>query len=230
MKPANKPPLVAILSSNRVLVRSNPQNHYRPSDTRHCSRSKCYYVNVVLTQKNNISKTKPMKKDELKDKFSNASDAFFSHCEPINEEIGFTHVGQLDRSTASGYESSGNSPIFSFIRQALLFFPATFVLWIIAGEFTYMLLMGSNPFQLFPITILTVVSFLALLGLGDPRRLKDYVIPASIISVGVLAAFLTWLTNWDSFRPDQYGMLFFPVALVAPFIAKGLVDRGDKGD
>lgn len=123
-------------------------------------------------------------------------------------------------SKTSGFN---RSQVFTFLKQALLFFPATFVLWITAGEFVYMSLMGSNPFQPLPIAVVIVVSFMTVIGIGDVRRLKDYVIPVSIMGVGAFAATLVWLTGWDALRPDQFGILFFPAALIAPFIAKFLV-------
>jgi len=70
------------------------------------------------------------------------------------------------------------------------------------------------------------------LGLGDVRKLKHLVIPASIISVGiffgtVVAFILLALPRYyeRQLLGDSFLFYIFPLALIAPFVAKGWVDR-----
>ena len=85
--------------------------------------------------------------------------------------------------------------------------------------------MGAQPFYPIPTAILVVSFFLALVGLGDIRRLKDYVIPISIMSIGVLGSFITWLSGSELLLGTYFGILFFPLALMAPFAAKFFVEN-----
>ena len=65
------------------------------------------------------------------------------------------------------------------------------------------------------------------LGLGDVRKPKHLVIPASICSVGAAAGVLFWASNYfhTFIHDDALPFYVFPLALIVPFLAKGWVDK-----
>jgi hypothetical protein len=81
-----------------------------------------------------------------------------------------------------------------------------------------------------PLTILIVFaigSFLTIFGIGDLKNPKHLVIPVSIVSIGLLAYSLFSMFGALKYLFD-YGIYFFPLALVVPFLARSFVERTDR--
>ncbi len=125
----------------------------------------------------------------------------------------------------------------TILKQVFLFFPGTFILYFL-GVFSPIMLVEFFAIRhrrisffevIFLICILLAATLMTWLGLGDVRKPKHFIIPASIFSVGVLwiaiigilsAVFgYFWKYNSDLF------IYLFPLALIVPFLAKGWVDR-----
>ncbi len=127
------------------------------------------------------------------------------------------------------------SPLETILKQVFLFFPGTFFLYILSAGFTIMFLNSSVMAPRFGIVWLMPLYLAAILmtwlGLGDLKKLKHLVIPASIVGVGVFfGAFATILMTFlNEFVMhkfiDNLAFYLFPLALIVPFLAKGWVDK-----
>ena len=86
-----------------------------------------------------------------------------------------------------------------------------------------------NMIYIYLFGLLTV--FMTWLGLGDLKNKKHFVVPASIISAGAIIGAAVGLTEnlfWISRKITmdfEYAILLFPIGLIVPFLAKGLIDR-----
>lgn len=180
-----------------------------------------------------------MKKTKIKQRFSNAVDAFFADensTENNLESFGNkTSFWQSENSLDQPYKSSKFETI---LKQVFLFFPGTFVLYILSVGFTAMLIsMLVTPsamslrFGIGWVMLLFLASTLMTwLGLGDVRKPKHFVIPASIISLGAITGAFTFVLMTIPhygriFFRDSFPFYVFPLALIVPFLAKGWVDR-----
>lgn len=179
-----------------------------------------------------------MKKVKIKERFENAVDAFFDD-EKLTENTALsfgteTHFYQKDSSKNSSEKFKG---WVAFLKQAFLFLPGTFVLFFLSILFTGLLMVvppGNTKLRLLvAFGVWLVAGLMTVLGLGDWRKPKYFLIPASIISLAGTLAAVSIL--WNGFRGlvsllDNYAIYFFPLALIVPFLVKGWLEKNEKGE
>ena len=129
----------------------------------------------------------------------------------------------LKQQTATHLNEKGDL-LVKILKRAFLFLPGVFYLFfgtfmIFSFEFFW------NPFTI--LAIFLIGSFLTIFGIGNLKNPKHFVIPLSIIAVGIVA--YSFFSMFGSLKyVFEYGIYFFPIALIAPFLAKSLVDRTDE--
>ena len=180
-----------------------------------------------------------MKKIKFKERVENARHAFFDDEDfDVNDFLICRSQNELLQSKESEEIAFGIGTLETVLKQVLLFFPGTFFLYILSMGFTVMFLIsffepsGMTP-QLGTIWLLLIflaATLMTWLGLGDVRNPKHFVIPASIISVGVffgtVGGILVILSNQfkNIIFSDAFLLYLFPLALIVPFLAKGWID------
>jgi len=188
-----------------------------------------------------------MTQTKLKERFENAVDAFFAKERNIEDSLdqnyGFAENVEVVENSLNNFEMNamtyGASEVsekewslaFQIFRQVFLFFPATFVLWVTTIEWVTFTANGSletTPWVAY--AGMFIASLLTILGVGDIRNPKHWVIPASIMAVGAILGLVFFLLPFDAPRVIGIGGLlyFLPLALIAPFIAKFWVDGIDE--
>lgn len=184
-----------------------------------------------------------MKKVKFKERIENAKTAFFDdESFDTNDFLSCRNQNEFLQSEEFEEIAPKISTLETILKQTLLFFPGTFLLYILSMGFTVMFLSsfvkpaGMTPrFGYVWMLLIFLAAFLMTwLGLGDLRKPKHLVIPASIISVGVffgaIGGFLLIL-SYEFGRlilNDIFPFYLFPLALIAPFLAKGWVDRKNE--
>jgi hypothetical protein len=182
-----------------------------------------------------------MRNTKIKERFENAVDAFFDN-EKLSENssLGFAdkqNIWQKDSSVNFGEKTN---TLVKILKQVFLFFPGTFLLFIISFAFTVISI--NNPFNaaLFEGSAFWMIFwfltsiFMTWFGLGEIRKPKHFVIPASIITTGVIVGAVGGIISliFHQFErllfSDAYPLYFFPLALMLPFLAKGLIERESK--
>jgi hypothetical protein len=183
-----------------------------------------------------------MKKTKIKQRIENAVDAFFADVDANENNLesfrNETHLRLKEKLTDFTHQHSNLETI---LKQVFLFFPGTFILYILSMGFTVMFISqffrpsGMSPrfgigwlFTLFLAAIL-----MTWLGLGDVRKPKHLVIPTSIISVGVVFGAIVFelmtIPHYGRiFFRDAFPFYVFPLALIVPFLAKGWIDRKNE--
>jgi hypothetical protein len=167
-----------------------------------------------------------MKKIILKEQIQSDLDSLWA-----NEQE--TEENSLSRTTESRWLTSETGGTLgkkadlgvNILKQTFSFLPGTLYLFFAA--------MFGFSYQFFwenPLTILIVFaigSFLTIFGIGDLKNPKHLVIPVSIVSIGLLAYSLFSMFGALKYLFD-YGIYFFPLALVVPFLARSFVERTDR--
>ena len=179
-----------------------------------------------------------MKKTAFKTETQYTFDAFFE-TEQFHENAALKNFDSNSTFSKTEFFARERRPVAAFLRQLLLFFPGTFFLYYISMGSAIVLMewvLGSrdpmfdrNVIYVYLFGLLTVL--MTWTGLGDFKNKKHFVIPASIISAGVVIGTavgatenIFWLSRQIS-RHFDYAVWLFPIALIVPFLAKGLVER-----
>jgi hypothetical protein len=181
-----------------------------------------------------------MKKIKIKQRIENARNAFFAdETFDTNDFPVFRNEAALLQDEKSENFTRKTSALETILKQVLLFFPGTLVLFFLSIVSTVSSIsMFVNPSGLIPryrlvsyMAVFLAATLMTWLGLGDVRKPKHLVIPASIITVGVIYGAVAGALMAIS---PQFGRTIFynfhplnllPLALIVPFLAKGWVDR-----
>jgi peptidoglycan/LPS O-acetylase OafA/YrhL len=181
-----------------------------------------------------------MKKIKIKRRIENAAAAFFAgEITNENDSMSFANGSDVLRneSAAGFYEKA---EVFTrILKQVFLFFPGTLLLFVLSLGTAISILapLGSMNlnigfgqfFLLFAAGI-----FMTWFGIGDLRKPKHFVIPLSIAATGALlgAVSAILMASSGAFRKivfsDAFPLYLLPLALIVPFLAKGLVDRDSQ--
>lgn len=163
-----------------------------------------------------------MKKTKTRQRIDNAANDFFDDEPETSGENSLTFAPDpalFRPETAAQFDEKGDR-LIKMLKRAFLFFPGA--LYLFFGTLQIL----SFDFFWSPLTVLTVFligSFLTIFGLGSLKNPKHLAIPLSIVVVGI-AAFGLFSTLGGLKYVFEYGIYFFPLALIAPVLAKSLVD------
>lgn len=173
------------------------------------------------------------KKVSRRERFKNTSQAFFDDAGMYEKNsLEYVPPETINATEENSLSSENTRKVLNILRQVLLFFPAAFVLFFASIAFTARFIFPL-PEGVSRISFLGLLMFLGLalttiLGLGDLRNPKHLSIPLSIISVGVTLGLIgTVFFDWFGFGYflRNYVPYFFPLAFIAPVLAKNWVDR-----
>lgn len=174
-----------------------------------------------------------MKDVKIKERLEKAFEAFFEDAK-ANENNSLECVTHETALVAdeNAVISENTHKIFNILRQLLLFLPASFLLFTasVAATARFILLEGDNvtTFSFLSLVLLSVLSLLTILGLGDLRKPKHLSIPFSIISIGViLGAVGTFFFDWFGFGNFLFNYVpyFFPLTLITAYLTKKWTDN-----
>ena len=166
-----------------------------------------------------------MKKIKIEQRIKNAVAAFYeTERENVEEGLSLFDETALLKAGAAEKISKKGDRLVKILKRAFIFFPG--VLYLFFGTF----MIFAFDFLWSPLTILAVFligSFLTIFGIGSLKKPKHLVIPLSIVAVA-MTAFYTFALLGGLKSVFEYGIYFFPLALIVPFLAKGLVDRTEN--
>lgn len=167
-----------------------------------------------------------MKKTKIQQRVKNAVNAFFDNDAEDFGENGLSYARDsalLKQETAAALDEKGDV-LVKILKRTFVFLPGA--LYLFFGTLSVF----SFDFFRHPMTILAVFligSFLTIFGIGSLKNPKHLAIPLSIVAVGIIT-FGLFSTLGNLRFVFEYGIYFFPLALIAPFLAKSLVDKTDK--
>ena len=167
-----------------------------------------------------------MKKTKIQQRVKNAVNAFFD-----NDREGFgknslsfaTDSALLKQETAARFDEKGDV-LVKILKRAFVFLPGALYLFfgtmsVFSFEFLW------NPFTV--LAVFLIGSFMTIFGIGSLKNPKHLAIPLSIVAIGMLA-FGIFSTLGNLRYVFDYGIYFFPLALIASFLAKSSVDKTDQ--
>ncbi len=163
-----------------------------------------------------------MKKTKIKQRIDNAVNAFFDHDQENFGENSLTFApdSAMVRQEPAAQLNEKGDRLVKILKRVFLFFPG--VLYLFFGTLQIL----SFDFFRSPLTILIVFligSFLTIFGIGNLKNPKHLAIPLSIVVVGIITFWL-FSTLGGLKYVFEYGIYFFPLALIAPVLAKSLLD------
>lgn len=168
-----------------------------------------------------------MKKTKIKQRFKNAANAFFENGEEKYGENSLSFTGDsglLKQEKAAPFSKKGDV-LVKILKRTFLFLPGVFYLFFgTMSVFTFELI-RENPLAV--LAAFLIGSFMTIFGIGNLRNPKHLAIPLSIVTVGI-AAFSFFSMLGKSKYVFEYGIYFFPLALIVPFLAKEFADRTGK--
>lgn len=163
-----------------------------------------------------------MKKTKIEQRINNAVNAFFDD-EPKtfgeNSLALAPDSAVLKPEPAAQFNEKGDR-LIKILKRVFLFFPG--VLYLFFGTLQIL----SFDFFRSPLTVLVVFligSFLTIFGLGNLKNPKHLAIPLSIVVVAITTFGLFSMLG-NPLYVFEYGIYLFPLALIAPVLAKSLVD------
>ncbi len=185
-----------------------------------------------------------MKKTKIKQRVANAFDAFRADENSVeNDLMNYAADAGVRRRESANCFNEKNSNVVQSLKRGFLFFPGTFFLFVISLGVT--LVSAHSPkiitiIKMSPGRTFTVFLFFAIailmtwFGLGDLRKPKHFVIPASIAALGIIVGAIGGALAAASPQIERliflnnFPVYFFPLALMIPILAKGWVDMKDE--
>jgi hypothetical protein len=179
-----------------------------------------------------------MNETKLKQRIENAIDAFFDNgISTESNSLTFGNESGSLRNQISEIFVEKADFLVKILKQVFFFFPSTFVLFIVSFAFTVISI--NNPINAtmpegriyWIILWFSAAVFMSWFGLGDLRKSKHFVIPASIIGTGFVVGAISGILSFvfpqlqNMIFGGAYPLYLFPLALVVPFLAKGLADK-----
>lgn len=168
-----------------------------------------------------------MKKTTINRRFKHAAAAFFDDDEEryVARDLSFAGESDLLKREAAARRVEKGDRLVKFLKRAFIFFPGVIYLFFL----TLMILTFESPLRrFFPVLLAFLVgSFMTVFGIGNVKNPRHLVIPVSIVAVGVLAVSFFAVFGAPN-KVFEHGIYFFPLALVAPFLAKGWVDSFER--
>ncbi len=182
-----------------------------------------------------------MKEVKLKERLANAYAAFFEDEKfDDNESLNLTAHETNSPLEKPPFLSDTTKTVFNIFKQIFLFLPATFLLFFMSIVFTALFLLrpfegapGRRGIFFLPLIVFLITAFTTVLGLGNWREPKHYLIPLSIISLGiVLGVFgsVFWGNTGFGYFLKNVVPYFIPLAFIVPVLVKGWVDKNDEVD
>ncbi len=167
-----------------------------------------------------------MKKTKIKDRFENAVNAFFAEDERLDQNSLMSAADSrlFKQETALRMSEKGDI-LVKILKRTFLFLPGAFYLF-----FGTLSVFAFDVIQIQPLAILPIFligGFMTIFGIGNIKNPKHLAIPLSISAIGI-AAYAVFSILGGEKAVFHYGIYFFPLALIVPFLAKGLVDKTDE--
>ena len=166
-----------------------------------------------------------MKETKIEQRIKNAVNAFFENEQENFGENSLSFAGDsalIKQETAERLNEKGDV-LVKILKRTFLFFPGA--LYLFFGTFTILEFeFLQNPFSV--MIVFLIGSFMTMFGIGSLKSPKYLLIPVSIVAVAI-AAFSLFSTFGNAKSVFEYGIYFFPVALIVSFLAKNLADKKD---
>lgn len=168
-----------------------------------------------------------MKKTKLKQRINNAVNAFFDNNQEKYRENNLVFAndsGLLKQETDARFDEKGDI-LVKILKHTFIFLPGALYLFFGAMFGFSFEFFWENPLTIF--VVFLIGSFMTIFGIGNIKNPKHLAIPISIIAVGITAFSLFSMFGKLKYI-FEYGIYFFPLALVVPVLAKSLADRTGK--
>ncbi len=168
-----------------------------------------------------------MKKTKLKQRINNAVNAFFENDHEQFEENSLSFANDsalLKQETAAHFFEKGDVFV-KILKQTFLFLPGALYLFFGTISILEFELVWTQPLAI--LTVFLIGSFMTIFGIGNIKNPNHLLIPLSIVAVAAFA-FSLFSTVGNITYIFEYGIYFFPIALIASVLAKNWADKAGE--
>ena len=168
-----------------------------------------------------------MKKTKIQQRIKNAVNAFFDNEQENFGENSISFVNDsavLKRETDALFSEKGDL-LIKMLKRTFIFLPGAFYLFFGTIYVVFFEYFPENPRSV--LAAFLVGSFMTIFGIGNIKNLKHLAIPLSIVAVGITTFSLFSMLGILKYI-FEFDIYVFPIALIAPFLAKSLVDKTDE--
>jgi peptidoglycan/LPS O-acetylase OafA/YrhL len=168
-----------------------------------------------------------MQKTKLKQRINNAVTAFFvEDTEKFGEHsLDFANDAALLKQETTPLFNEKGDVLVKILKQTFIFLPGALYLFFGAIFGFIFEPFWENPLHIF--LVFLIGALMTIFGIGNIKNPKHLAIPLSIVAVGITAFSLFSMFGKLKYI-FEYGIYFFPIALIVAFLTKSLVDKAGK--
>ncbi len=165
-----------------------------------------------------------MKKLEIEQRIENSINAFFDErLLGENSITTFNETYVLDKEKNLS-DANRINVLVKIFKQVFIFFPSAFYLFFGTMAFFMFNYVTSN--RLFILIGLFISIVMMVFGIGSVKKPKHLLIPLSVIALATVTYLIFSITGIPThIWAQKYAAYFFPLALIVPFLVKGLIDE-----
>ena len=168
-----------------------------------------------------------MKKTKLKRRIKNSIEAFFNNDQETNDENCLSSMNEFELLKQKMLAASGDKAdlLIKLLKQTFIFLPGALYLFFAAMFGVSFQFFWEKPWLI--LVVFLIGSFMTIFGIGNLKNPKHLAIPLSIVAVGLMAFSLFSMFGKLKYL-IEYGIYFFPLALIVPILARNFVDQPDS--
>jgi hypothetical protein len=168
-----------------------------------------------------------MQKTKIKQRINNAVTAFFvEDTDKFGENsLDFANDSSLLKQETTLVFGEKGDVLVKLLKEIFLFLPGS--LYLFFGTIFGFIFepFWENPLNIF--VVFLIGSFMTIFGIGNIKNPKHLTIPLSIVAVGITTFSLFSMFGKLKYI-FEYGIYFFPIALIIAFLTKSWVDKAEK--
>jgi hypothetical protein len=164
-----------------------------------------------------------MNKTKIDQRINHVFNTFTAHDRESFGEDGLTFAPDaavLKAAPAATRIEKGDR-LLKILKRTFVFLPGAFYLFYGTISILSFMFLRDQPWAI--LVVFLIGSFMTIFGIGSLRNPKHLAIPVAIVAVAV-AAFGVFGTLGNLGFVFKYGVYFFPLALIAAFLAKSWGD------
>ena len=186
-----------------------------------------------------------MRKVKPHTEFEKSADAFFADKNPDKNAVlsSISNTKLLELEKQKGFTNE-HKAFVTLLKQVFIFLPGTFLLFYMSFGVAIIFMeiaVYGRPVETLPDDFSFQFAFMGLIillgtlmtwfGLGDLKNRKHFAIPTSLIASGAILGAIVKIAAKVSDLADKmlddfsYLIYLLPLALIIPFLAKGVVDQ-----
>ena len=170
-----------------------------------------------------------MKTLQIKRRIENAVNAFFDETRSNESKLTTFKRCYVSLQETESAAAAKRNAARRMLKQMVVFFPSAFYLFF--GTIALFMYGSIASSRLIILSGLVGSFVMMVFGIGNLRNSKHFLMPFSIVALATATFFAFSLSGIPAHVWSQkYAPYLFPMALIAPFLAKGWIDARSRAE